>query len=131
MADITLNGDQTNPSTSGWGSVATSPPTLKIVHIAGGDLHISGNTSGAGVLVVDGDFVLSGAFNWNGVVLVLGDVTVTGGGSAKQIVGALMVQGTVSGTSALNGNIKCLYSSAMISQLNALSRYEISSWIDQ
>lgn len=131
MADITLNGDQTNPSTSGWGSVATSPPTLKIVHVAGGDLHISGNTSGAGVLVVDGDFVLSGAFNWNGVVLVLGDVTVTGGGSAKQIVGALMVQGTVSGTSALNGNIKCLYSSAMISQLNALSRYEISSWIDQ
>lgn len=131
MADITLNGDQSNPSTTGWGSVATVPPTLKIVHIAGGDLHVSGNASGAGVLVIDGDFTLSGSFNWSGVVLVLGDVTVTGGGATKQVVGALMVQGSVSGSSALNGNIKCLYSSAMISQLNALSRYEISSWIDQ
>lgn len=131
LADITLNGDQNNPSTAGWGSVATSPPTLKIIHVSGGDLHISGNASGAGVLVIDGDFTLSGAFNWNGVVLVLGDVTVTGGGSTKQIVGALMVQGSVSGSSALNGNIKCLYSSDMISQLNALSRYEVSSWIDQ
>jgi len=65
------------------------------------------------------------------VVLVLGDVAVTGGGTAKQIVGALMIQGTLSGTTSMNGQIKLLYSSAMISKLNALSSYEISSWIDQ
>ncbi|HTL99740.1 MAG TPA: PilX N-terminal domain-containing pilus assembly protein [Candidatus Omnitrophota bacterium] len=130
MADITLSGNQTNPNTSTWGSVATSPPTLKIVHVAG-DLHISGNASGAGVLVIDGDFTLSGTFNWNGVVLCLQDVSVTGGGTAKQIVGALMVQGSVNNDSNLNGNIKLLYSSAMISQLNTLTRYEVSSWIDQ
>ncbi|HEX7079046.1 MAG TPA: PilX N-terminal domain-containing pilus assembly protein [Candidatus Eisenbacteria bacterium] len=126
MADITLVGNQTNPSTAGWGAIGD----LKIVHVTG-DLHVSGGASGAGVLVIDGDFTLSGAFNWNGVVLCLGDVTVTGGGSTKQIVGALMVQGTLSGTSTMNGNIKCLYSSAMISQLNQLTRYEVSSWIDQ
>jgi hypothetical protein len=130
MADITLNGNQTNPSTAGWGSMASIPPTLKIVHVAG-DLHISGNASGAGVLVIDGDFTLSGSFNWNGVVLCLKDVAITGGGSVKQIVGALMVQGSVNNNSNLNGNIKLLYSSAMISQLNALTRYEVSSWIDQ
>ncbi|HYJ34374.1 MAG TPA: PilX N-terminal domain-containing pilus assembly protein [Candidatus Binatia bacterium] len=130
MADITLSGNQTNPNTTGWGSATTSPPTLKIVHVAG-DLHISGNASGAGVLVIDGDFTLSGTFNWNGVVLCLQDVSVTGGGTAKQIVGALMVQGSVNNDSNLNGNIKLLYSSAMISQLNALTRYEVSSWIDQ
>jgi len=56
---------------------------------------------------------------------------VTGGGTAKQIVGALMIQGTLTGSTSMNGQIKLLYSSAMISQLNALSSYEISSWIDQ
>jgi cytoskeletal protein CcmA (bactofilin family) len=106
------------------------PSTFKVVHVAG-DLHVSGNASGAGVLVIDGDFDLSGSFNWNGVVLVLGDVMVTGGGIAKQVVGALMVQGSLTGTSTFNGNIKLLYSSEMIGKLNSLSRYEVSSWIDQ
>ena len=126
MADITMVGNQTNPSTATWGSVGN----LKIVHIAG-DLHVSGNNSGAGVLVIDGDFEMSGTFNWNGVVLCLKNVSITGGGTAKQIVGALMVQGTLSGSSSINGNIKMMYSSAMISQLSALTRYEVSSWIDQ
>jgi hypothetical protein len=125
-ADITLAGTQNNPNTTGWGTVTS----LKIIHIAG-DLHISGNASGAGVLVIDGDFTLSGSFNWNGVVLCLGDVTVTGGGTDKQVVGALMVQGSVSGSSTMNGKIKSLYSSEMISKLNSLTRYEVSSWIDQ
>ncbi|HEU4725408.1 MAG TPA: hypothetical protein VFU59_08950, partial [Candidatus Eisenbacteria bacterium] len=126
MADITLPGPLNNPNTSTWGAIND----LKIVHIAG-DLHISGNASGAGVLVIDGDFQMSGTFNWNGVVLCLGDLTVTGGGTAKQVVGSVMVQGTLNGTATMNGNIKCLYSSEMIAKLNALSPYEVSSWIDQ
>ena len=126
MADITLAGPLNNPSTSTWGSIGD----LKIVHVAG-DLQVSGNASGAGVLVVDGNFEMSGTFSWSGVVLVLGDVTITGGGTAKQVVGAMMVQGTLNGTGTMNGNIKLLYSSAMISQLNALTPYEVSSWIDQ
>jgi len=125
-ADITLAGNQNNPSTAGWGTIND----LKIIHVSG-DLHISGNAAGAGVLVIDGDFTLSGTFNWSGVVLCLGDVTITGGGTAKQIVGALMVQGSLSDTSVMNGNIKSLYSSEMIAKLNSLTRYEVSSWIDQ
>lgn len=126
MADLTLAGPLNNPDTSDWGSIGD----LKIVHVTG-DLHVSGNATGAGVLVVDGNFDMSGTFNWSGVVLCLGDVTITGGGTAKQVVGAMMVQGTLNGTATLNGNIKCLYSSAMINQLNALTPYEVSSWIDQ
>jgi hypothetical protein len=126
VADITLTGNQNNPSTTGWGTVND----LKIVHIAG-DLMLSGTTSGAGVLVIDGDFSMGGTFNWNGIVLCLKDVDVVGGGNAKQIVGALMIQGSLNGDSNVNGNVKLLYSSAMISKLNSLSQYEISSWIDQ
>lgn len=130
LADITLVGDQTNPSSTGWGNVNASPPELKIVHIQG-DLSISGNMSGAGVLVVDGDFKMGGTINWNGIVIVLGDVDVVGGGSDKNIVGGLVVQGTLSGSTTVNGNITVYYSSAMIAKLNALKEYEISSWIDQ
>ena len=130
MADITLVGDQNNPSSAGWGNVLANPPDLKIVHIAG-DLDISGNMSGAGVLVVDGDFKMGGTINWNGLVVVLGDVDVVGGGSDKNIIGGLVVQGTVAGNMNIMGNVKTLYSSAMIAKLNALTKYEVSSWIDQ
>jgi hypothetical protein len=126
MADITLVGNQNNPVSTGWGSLGD----LKIVHIAG-DLSINGNMSGAGVLVIDGDFHMGGTINWEGVVICLGDVDVVGGGSAKNIVGAMLVQGSIAGNSVVNGNIKVLYSSEMLQQLNTLSKYEISSWIDQ
>ncbi|HEU5310369.1 MAG TPA: PilX N-terminal domain-containing pilus assembly protein [Candidatus Eisenbacteria bacterium] len=130
MADITLAGDQNNPASGGWGTVATDPPDLKVVHIQG-DLDISGNMSGAGVLVIDGDFKMGGTINWSGIVLVLGDVDVVGGGNAKNIVGGLVVQGTLAGETTVNGNITTYYSSAMIAKLNALKDYEVSSWIDQ
>lgn len=130
LADVTLVGDQNNPSSSGWGTVTTDPPELKVVHVQG-DLMISGNMSGAGVLVIDGDFQMGGTINWHGIVLVLGDVDVVGGGNAKNIVGGLVVQGTLSGETTVNGNITVYYSSAMIAKLNALKDYEVSSWIDQ
>ena len=74
---------------------------------------------------------MGGTVNWNGLVVVLGDVDVVGGGNAKNIIGGLVVQGTVSGNMSVNGNVKTLYSSAMIAKLNALTKYEVSSWIDQ
>ena len=130
MADITLVGNQSNPSAAGWGNILAIPPELKIVHITG-DLDIQGNMSGAGVLIVDGDFKMGGTINWNGLVVVLGDVDVVGGGNAKNIIGGLVVQGTLAGETTVNGNITTYYSSAMVAQLNALTKYEVSSWIDQ
>jgi hypothetical protein len=124
-ADITYNGNLNNPSTSGWGDVNN----LKIVHVTG-DLKVAGNNSGAGVLIVDGSFEMDGTFSWSGVIICLHDVDIKGGGNAKNVVGALMVQGTLTGTSNVNGNVKLMYSSAMIAKLYALSAYEISSWVD-
>jgi hypothetical protein len=42
-----------------------------------------------------------------------------------------MVQGTLSDATNVNGNVKVYYSSEMISKLYSLTRYEVSSWIDQ
>jgi hypothetical protein len=126
IADLTFNGSLNNPSTAGWGTVSD----LKVVHVKG-DLSLQGSNSGAGVLIIDGDFHLGGTLNYNGVILCLQDVDVVGGGSAKNIVGCLMVQGTLTGTTNVNGNVKVLYSSSMISKLYSLTQYEVSSWIDQ
>jgi type IV pilus assembly PilX-like protein len=126
VADITYPGNLINPSAPDWGNINN----LKIVHVAG-DLTINGSYTGAGVLIIDGDFHMGGTLNWSGLVICLGDVDVTGGGSAKNIVGAMLVQGTLTGTTNVNGNVKIMYSSAMISKLYSLSAYQVSSWIDQ
>ena len=125
VADITYNGSLTNPAAPAWGDVND----LKIVHVAG-DLTINGSYTGAGVLIIDGTFHMGGTLNWSGIVLCLGDVDIVGGGTAKNILGAMLVQGTLTGTTNVNGNVKIMYSSAMISKLYSLSAYEISSWID-
>lgn len=126
IADVTYNGSLNNPSTSGWGTVND----LKVVHVKG-DLSLQGNNSGAGVLIVDGDFQMGGTFNYNGVIICLKDTDVVGGGQAKNVVGCLMVQGTLTGTTSVAGNVKIMYSSAMIGKLYSLTQYEVSSWIDQ
>jgi len=130
LADLTYSGNTSNPSMASWGSIATTPPTLKVVHCTG-DLDLQGNGDGAGVLIVDGDLHLGGTLNYNGIIIVLGNTDIQGGGNAKNIVGGIMCQGTLTGTTNVAGNVKVLYSSAMISQLYALTKYEISSWIDQ
>jgi hypothetical protein len=80
---------------------------------------------------VDGDFHLGGSLNYNGIIIVLGNADIQGGGAAKNIVGGMMVQGTLTDDSNVAGNVKLMYSSAMINQLMSLTRYQISSWIDQ
>ena len=126
LADLSYPAGTSNPDMSTWGAIGD----LKVVHVAG-DLSITSNGSGAGVLIVDGDFHLGGTVNYNGIIIVLGNVDIQGGGNAKNIVGGMMVQGTLSGTTNVAGNVKLMYSSAMINQLYSLTRYQISSWIDQ
>ena len=126
LADLSYPAGTSNPDMSTWGAIGD----LKVVHVAG-DLSVTGNGSGAGVLIVDGDFHLGGTVNYNGIIIVLGNVDIQGGGNAKNIVGGMMVQGTLTGTTNVAGNVKLMYSSAMINQLYSLTRYQISSWIDQ
>lgn len=127
IATINYSGNTIDPVMTGWGS---APSNLQVIHCTG-DLQINGNGTGAGVLIVDGNFTMGGTLNWDGVVICLGNVIINGGGNAKNIVGALLVQGTVGGTTSVNGNIKVMYSSAMIQQLYSLTQYKVSSWIDQ
>jgi hypothetical protein len=74
--------------------------------VVNGNLTLSGNVTGYGVLVITGNLTLQGNFTWNGVVLVLGTATVQhNGGGNGQITGAMYVantQGSTLGSSTFN-----------------------------
>lgn len=94
-----------------------------VVHCTG-ELHLSGNNEGGGVLVVDGNLVVSGTFTWYGIVLVMGDVSLTGGGAGVHIYGTTLATGDLT----MSGNADLLYSSAAIAKLAALSPYIVFNW---
>jgi hypothetical protein len=95
-------------------------PHLKaqIAH-AKGNLFLSGNTKGCGILVVDGNLEVTGNFDFVGVMYVNGSVTFKGGGGAKNIRGALFTPGNVNGEDVdISGSIQITYSSQAIDIVN-------------
>jgi hypothetical protein len=73
----------------------TSPTMGKIdamdITYVSGNLHISGNGKGAGVLIVDGSLEVTGQFTYYGLVMVRGDVKFSGGGAGIHTYGSVMV----------------------------------------
>ena len=119
QAEHTLQPDSTYSGVS-WGDL----DHYTAVHCPG-NLHISGNASGGGLLIVDGDFVLSGSFTWYGVVLVMGNVSFTGGGAGIHIYGSVLTQGSLA---AISGNADIFYSREALNRLTALSPYVVYNW---
>jgi len=124
MADISYNGTQMNPITSGWGTM----DDYKIVCVKGGDLHLSGVNGGGGILLVEGDIMISGQFTWYGIVICLANVEFTGGGSGIHIYGGVMTQGNISSSGSVSGNADVLYSSSTIAKLTEFQTYRVCSW---
>jgi hypothetical protein len=80
-ADVVISGNATDanlPSMS-----ASNPKTI----VVDGNLTLSGNETGYGLLVVTGNFSYNGNIGWNGIILVVGDGTTTytgaGGGNGE------------------------------------------------
>jgi len=120
LADIVVPGG--NYANLEWGDNFD----YHIAHCTG-DLHVSGQLTGGGVLIVDGDFTVSGQMLWYGLVVVLGDITFTGGGQGIHIYGSVMVQGGFT-QQVVSGNADIKYSSLALSRLASLSPYVVSSW---
>ena len=77
----------------GYGVTIPNPVgATTVVDYVDGDLTLSGNNNGYGILVVTGTLTMSGNFTWYGVVLVVGDgVASLGGGGNGQIVGTGLI----------------------------------------
>ncbi|MDE3110439.1 MAG: hypothetical protein KGL02_10925, partial [Acidobacteriota bacterium] len=77
-----------------WGSCGTSCGTTPQITYVNGNLDISGNTTGSGILVVTGNLTYDGNSSWNGIILVVGDGLTTyiqNGGGNGQFNGAVFV----------------------------------------
>ncbi len=72
------------------GSINYGTPSSPAINYVDGDLTITGNKDGYGVLVVTGSANLSGNFSWHGVVLIVGDGSASFNGGGNGIL-----QGTV------------------------------------
>src|SRR5258707_8066928 len=56
-----------------------------------GSVHLTGDASGSGILIVDGDLDINGGLNWYGLILVRGKVSFTGGaGASTNLYGAIL-----------------------------------------
>lgn len=108
------------------------------VVVAEGDLSVSGNGFGCGLLVVRGELSYQGAFNFNGLILVLGEGVADVGGANKSVVGGMFVanieedeEGNPSfGTArfTLSGNSNFFYRGASIRMAVSLLPLKMLSW---
>jgi len=101
-----------------WGDYATND--LQVTYCSG-DLHMSGQASGAGVLVVDGMLDISGQFEFKGVVISRGDVSLSGGGQGIHIWGSLIL-GSKLTTLGMSGNADIVYSSNTLKGITPILR---------
>jgi Tfp pilus assembly protein PilX len=88
-ADLVINGNATQANMPSAMS-ASNPMTV----VVNGDLSLTGNFTGYGLLVVTGNFAYSGTDGWKGVVLVIGNGTTTyngSGGGSNEFDGAIFV----------------------------------------
>ncbi len=111
------------------GPTPASPATWEITyHDAGGPgntVKFSGNTSGAGIWVVDGDLEIGGTTNFTGIIVVTGAVRFVGGGATKLVTGAVISGETASVDNlSTTGTIDLHFSNgAVTSAANALARF--------
>jgi hypothetical protein len=119
QTDSLAPGTYTNQSLGNWSS-----GDLRI-HAVDGDLHLSGNSHGAGVLIVDGSLTISGSFNFTGLIIVRGDVRLTGGGSGVQVYGSVLVGESITAIDvgsdmSVSGTADLFYSSQAMEKVQSL-----------
>ena len=67
------------------------PSQVPKITLVRGDLSVSGNITGGGVLIITGTFTGSGSFNYNGIVLVIGTGNADMSGMNADILGGMYV----------------------------------------
>jgi Tfp pilus assembly protein PilX len=135
----TVKADVTQPVINGpaTDSSFTSPGTLaapQIIYV-NGDLTLSGNFTGYGILVVTGTFTAKGSNTWNGLIFVVGTGNFIDKGTSTfngaVVVGNTTGTGTTLGAPNVDvsggGNGGVNYSSGCIMQASQLTTYHVIS----
>jgi hypothetical protein len=70
-------------------------PSQPLITVVNGNLSLSGQVAGYGILLVTGSLTLSGTVGWRGAVLAVGQGTMTvNGGGSNELDGAVLVART-------------------------------------
>jgi hypothetical protein len=124
----------TNPGTYTGSLGDASANDFRITYVEG-DIHISGGSTGAGIMVVDGDLTITGGWEFVGYLLVLGKVRFGGGGSGIRLYGGVVVSeeveqlGDPEGELEIAGTIDVYYSSEGLTMaMNAFTKYSMVLW---
>ncbi len=93
------NSNCGNQAGATFGDYPTGLPDLPVFPPGGGpatvyvpgSVHLSGNASGSGILIIDGDLDVHGGLAFYGLILVKGQITFTGGGhQSVNVFGAIL-----------------------------------------
>lgn len=129
-ADIVMK----NPSSPYSGKLGdASTGDFVVTHVVG-NLKLTGQGSGAGLLLVEGNLDIVGGWNFSGVVIVTGQVIFRGGGGTKKVVGSLLVGGDVVDAPTtedieMSGTVDVLYSSTIQKKVSeAVSSLTLYGW---
>ena len=133
LADDYYDGDTHFAGGTEFGT--ESNPTITYID---GDVHLSGNGSGYGILVITGALRYTGAFDYNGLVLVVGEGDADLRGANKDITGGMIVAkldddgngGYVYGTPTVGiyGNSHFLFDSTSINLSISLLPMQTTMW---
>ncbi len=89
-------------------------------------LKLTGDSHGAGILLVEGNLEIDGNFTWYGVVLAIGTITLTGGGQ-KHVTGGIIAG--KSATIEVEGNAGIIYCSDVSKKLkDIISSSKVTRW---
>jgi len=99
------SSDMTDPITY------TGPMKIVYFNLQGTQtLKLTGNSHGAGILLIEGNLEIHGEFTWYGVILATGAVGYTGGGQ-KRVTGGVMTGGNATMGIDIDGNTSIMYCS--------------------
>lgn len=122
-----------------WGIPTSSGPNIPITYTGpltiiyfnmNGDktIKLTGNSHGAGILLVEGNLEIHGGFTWYGIILVTGSIRYTGGGE-KNVTGGIISGGESMIEVDIGGNAGIIYCSTLSNQLKEIvPPYKIIRW---
>jgi hypothetical protein len=127
---------QWDDGTSFSGTIGDYANRKGVIAHATGDLKVHGETTGAGILIVDGDLDIDGHFEFAGLILVHGNVSFQGGGGAKELYGAMLLwgkdpPGAPHEDLEINGTVQIEYSSQGLDIASTSGGVRVLSWREQ
>jgi Tfp pilus assembly protein PilX len=115
-------------------TLSIGAPDNYLITSCSGDLHLTGQFDGWGVLIVDGNFSMTGQGHWYGLIIVKGNtVHLSGGGTGFHLHGTLMCMGPGSLTDECDyrfcGSTDSAYSTHTINKVQESVRtVTVSRW---